>query len=126
MGNDTITGGSGNNILMGGGGNDTIIGGLGKNLMIGGNGNCNFYAKGSENMIFAGTTNVDSNDQALLNLLQQGSRVSYGYSVRRVLASAAKSSALCPVRSRSRTPAPTTRSSAARSTIGSCWESTAR
>ena len=93
-GNDTITGGSGDNILLGGGGNDTITGGLGKNLMIGGSGNCSLYAKGSENIVFAGSTSDDSNDQALLNLLDQGSRVSYGYSVRRILASAAKNSAL--------------------------------
>ena len=93
-GNDTITGGSGDNILLGGGGNDTITGGPGKNLIIGGSGNCSLYAKGSQNIIFAGTTNDDSNDQALLNLLEQGSRVTYGYSVRRLLASAAKNPAL--------------------------------
>ena len=89
-GNDTITGGSGDNILVGGGGNDTITGGQEKNLIIGGTGNCSLYAEGSENIIFAGTTNVDTNDQALLNLLEQGSRATYGYSVRRLLASAAR------------------------------------
>jgi cyclophilin family peptidyl-prolyl cis-trans isomerase len=89
-GNDTITGGGGDNILVGGGGNDTITGGQEKNLIIGGAGNCSLYAEGSENIIFAGTTNVDTNDQALLNLLEQGSRATYGYSVRRLLASAAR------------------------------------
>ena len=93
-GNATITGGSGDNILLGGGGNDTITGGLGKNLLIAGSGTCSLYAKGSEDLVFAGSTSDDSNDQALLNLLDQGSRVSYGYSVRRILASAAKNSAL--------------------------------
>ena len=93
-GNDTITGGSGDNILLGGGGSDTITGGLGRNLMIGGAGNCNFYAKGSESTVFAGTTNIDNNDQALLDLLDQGSRANYGYSARRLLASAAQSPAL--------------------------------
>ena len=39
-GNDTITGGSGDNIIIGGGGNDTIIGGTGRNLIIAGRGNC--------------------------------------------------------------------------------------
>ena len=78
-GNDTITGGSGNNILLGGGGNDTITGGSGRNLIIAGSGNCNLYAAGSRNIIFAGTTNMDSNDQALLALLEDGSRISYGY-----------------------------------------------
>jgi len=94
VGKDTITGGSGDSILIGGGGNDTITGGSGKNLIIAGSGNCSLYAKGSQNIIFAGTTNEDSNDQALLNLLEQGSRVMYGYSVRRILASASKSPAL--------------------------------
>ncbi len=94
-GNDTITGGSGNNILIGGGGSDTITGGQGKNLIIAGSGNnCNLYAEGSENIIFTGTTNVDANDQALLNLLDDGLRVSYGYGLRRLLASAANNPAL--------------------------------
>ncbi|MGO9111394.1 MAG: peptidylprolyl isomerase [Thermoguttaceae bacterium] len=93
-GNDTITGGSGDNILIGGGGSDTITGGLGKNLIIGGAGNSMLYAEGSENIIFAGSTNDNSNDQALMNLLEQPSRVSYGYSVRRLLASASNNSAL--------------------------------
>jgi cyclophilin family peptidyl-prolyl cis-trans isomerase len=93
-GNDTITGGSGNNILMGGGGADTITGGPGKNLIIGGSGNSKLYAKGTEDIIFAGTTNIDSNDQALLNLLNQGSRVTYGYSARRLLASSASNTAI--------------------------------
>ena len=112
---------------MGGGGNDTIIGGAGKNLIIGGSGNCNLYANGSENMVFAGSTNYDSNDQALLNLLEQGSRVMYGYSVRRVLASAAKNPALLSsprLVPGHRRPRHDLRQHA--STIGSCWESTAR
>ena len=47
-----------------------------------------------ENMVFGGSTNYDSNDQALLNLLEQGPRFMYGYSFRRALASAAKNPAL--------------------------------
>jgi cyclophilin family peptidyl-prolyl cis-trans isomerase len=92
-GNDTITGGSGDNVLLGGGGNDTIIGGPGKNLLIGGSGNCSLYDKGTQNIIVAGSTSADSNDQALLNLLADGSRISYGYSARRLLSSSAKSTA---------------------------------
>ena len=56
LGNDTLTGGSGNNILLGGGGNDTITGGAGKNLLIAGSGTCSLYAAGEENTIFAGST----------------------------------------------------------------------
>jgi cyclophilin family peptidyl-prolyl cis-trans isomerase len=94
MGNDTITGGSGDNILKGGGGNDTIIGGKGKNLMIAGAGTCSLYANGWQNLVFGGSTNFDSNDQALINLLNQGSRVMFGYSYRRSLASAANNPAM--------------------------------
>ena len=94
LGNNTITGGSGDNILLGGGGDSTIHGGPDKNLIIGRGGNCTIYASGSQNIVFAGTTNIDFNDQALLNLLEQGSRAAYGYSARRLLASAANSAAL--------------------------------
>ncbi len=45
-------------------------------------------------MVFGGTTNYDFNDQALLNLLEQGPRVMYGYSVRRALASLAANPAM--------------------------------
>ena len=83
LGNDTLIGGSGNNILLGGGGNDTIIGGLGRNLMIAGSGTCSLYTNGWQNMVFAGSTNYDANDQALLNLLAQGPQVSTSYGVRR-------------------------------------------
>ncbi len=93
-GNDTIFGGSGDNILMGGGGSDTIIGGTGRNLLIGGTGNSILFAKGWENLVFGGTTDYDSNDQALLSLLNQGPRGMFGYSARRALASAAANPAL--------------------------------
>ena len=88
-GNNTITGGSGENIILGGGGNDTITGGPNKNLISTGGGNSNIHVTGAGNMVFCGTTGDDSNDQALLNLLDDGSMVSVGYSARRLLASAA-------------------------------------
>lgn len=88
LGNNTITGGTGNNIILGGGGNDTITGGSEKNLIIGCAGNCSIYANGQQNIVFGGLTNLDSNDAALLNLLNEGTWFMYGYSVRRALASA--------------------------------------
>ncbi len=88
---DVLTGGSGQSIVMGGGGNDTLVGGTGQNVIIAGTGTCNIYTNGSENMVFCGTTNWDSNnDQALLNLLSEGPLFMYGYSYRRAVASAAK------------------------------------
>ncbi len=89
---DTLTGGSGENVIIGGGGGDTIYGGTGKNLIIAGSGNCSITTNGSENMIFCGTTNWDSNanDQALLNLLNEGPMFMYSYSYRQALANAAR------------------------------------
>jgi len=87
-GNDTIVGGSGDNILVGGGGNDTIRGGANKNLIIGGSGSSNLYASGRSNIVFGGTTNYDGNDQALMNVLNQGPLMMVSYGVRRALAAA--------------------------------------
>ncbi len=92
-GNDKITGGSGDNILIGGGGNDTITGGAGRNLLIAGRGISSLTAKGKSNIVFAGSTSADSNDQALMTLLQDKVGMSYGYSVRRLLASSARQTA---------------------------------
>ena len=76
-------------MIRGGLVNDTITGGTAKNLMIAGTGNCSLYAKGRENLIFGGTTNYDTNDQALINLLNQGSRFMCSASYRRAVAAAA-------------------------------------
>ena len=92
-GNDKITGGRGDNILVGGGGNDTITGGAGRNLLIAGSGTSSLTAKGKSNIIFAGSTSADANDQALMTLLQDKVGMSYGYSARRLLASSARQTA---------------------------------
>ncbi|HWR81452.1 MAG TPA: VWA domain-containing protein, partial [Pseudomonas sp.] len=47
-GNDTLTGGAGNDILYGQGGNDTLIGGAGDDLLIGGSGNDTFVWKSGD------------------------------------------------------------------------------
>ena len=108
-GNDTITGGSGDNILMGGGGNDTIIGGTGRNLIIAGSGNCSLYAKGWENMVFAGSTNYRLQRSGPAESAQPRAE---GH-VRLQLPPRAgqlppRIRRCCPVCSRSRTAAPTT------------------
>jgi cyclophilin family peptidyl-prolyl cis-trans isomerase len=92
--NDYLIGGSGNNILVGGGGNEMIMGGSGKNLLIAGSGTSTLYATGSSNIVFGGSTSFDTNDQALINLLNQGPLVMYGYNVRMALASIARNPAL--------------------------------
>jgi hypothetical protein len=93
-GTDRIVGGIGNNIIVGGGGSDTITGSSSRNLLIAGSGTSTIYANGNSDMVFAGTTNYDANDQALINLLNQGPNVLYGYSMRRALASIARNPAL--------------------------------
>ena len=93
-GNNAITGGSGNNIILGGGGNDTISGGPNKNLIITCGGNSNIYVKGSGNTVFSGTTNYDSNDAALLSLMEQGPSFMFSYSFRLALLAAAANPAL--------------------------------
>jgi hypothetical protein len=93
-GNDFVIGGSGNNILVGGGGNEMIMGGSGSNLLIAGSGTSTMYATGSSNMVFGGSTSFDTNDQALMNLLNQGPLVMYGYSARLARAAIAKNPAL--------------------------------
>ncbi len=92
--NDYLIGGSGSNILVGGGGNEMIMGGAGKNLMIAGSGTSTLYATGTSNIVLGGSTNYDTNDQALINLLNQGPLVAYGYNVRLALASIARNPAL--------------------------------
>ncbi len=92
--NDYLIGGSGSNILVGGGGNEMIMGGSGKNLLIAGSGTSTLYAIGSSNIALGGSTNYDSNDQALINLLNQGPLVAYGYGVRLALSSIARNPAL--------------------------------
>jgi hypothetical protein len=92
--NDYIYGGAGNTILVGGGGNELMIGGTARNLMIAGSGTSTIYTNGTSNMVFAGSTSYDTNDQALINLLNQGPNFAFGYSVRRALSSAASNPSL--------------------------------
>ena len=71
-----------------------IIGGTGRNLLIAGSGTSTLYATGSTNIVLGGATNYDTNDQALINLLNQGPLVMYGYNVRLALSAIAKNPAL--------------------------------
>jgi PKD repeat protein len=68
-GNDTLTGGGGDNILVGGAGNDTLYGGSGRNLLISGAGNGLVIGGGSDDILIAGRTDFDTNEAALRALL---------------------------------------------------------
>ena len=75
-----IYGGSGNDVLWGGGGPTVIIGGAGKNSLYGGAGRSILIAGssagllsagGGDALLIAGTTNYNANDAALLAILNE-------------------------------------------------------
>src|SRR5262249_31243697 len=58
---DSVTGGQGNNILVGGAGDDELIGGPGRNLLIGGGGHDRLVAGSNEDILIGGRTVYDHN-----------------------------------------------------------------
>ena len=81
-GNDKITGGSGNNILVGGSGNDKLQGGTARDIIIGGTGADNLTASNFDDLLVAGTTDHDASDAALSLILAEWRRNDAGYSAR--------------------------------------------
>src|SRR5206468_4242566 len=67
-GDDTLTGGGGNNILLGGDGNDVLQGGLRRDLLFGGDGTDNLKAGGRDALLVGGWTAYDG-DLAVLDQL---------------------------------------------------------
>jgi uncharacterized protein (TIGR03118 family) len=68
-GNDILLGGGGSNILLGGDGNDLLIGAGGPNLLIGGDGQDSLIGGNHGDLLIAGQTAYDSNQTALLQIL---------------------------------------------------------
>jgi Ca2+-binding RTX toxin-like protein len=68
-GNDQITGGGGNDVLIGGAGNDQITGGGGRDILIGGTGADRLVGSAGDDILIAGSTAYDSNREALASLL---------------------------------------------------------
>src|SRR5262249_13217164 len=56
-----LKGGDGNDILVGGDGNDLLDGGAGRDLMIGGNGSDTLLGGDGEDLLIAGRTSYDAN-----------------------------------------------------------------
>ena len=81
-GNDTLNGGSGNNIVVGGVGNDTLTGGSGRDILIGGVGADTLTGNGDEDILIAGTTDYDANEAALCALMEEWGRTDEMYSTR--------------------------------------------
>ena len=71
-GNDILRGGAYDNILLGGAGNNVLRGGRGKNLLIAGEGLTKLIGGHGDSIMVSGTTDYDSNDAALMSILDEG------------------------------------------------------
>jgi Ca2+-binding RTX toxin-like protein len=83
----SVTGGQGNNILVGGAGNEELIGGPGRNLLIGGGGHDHLVAGSDQDILIGGGTVYDHNRAALEAIMAEWGRtdLSYGDRVQRLL-----------------------------------------
>jgi hypothetical protein len=72
-GNDSIQGGHGADLLAGGPGDDSLTSQDGSDVLIGGAGSDNIKGGGKEDLIIAGTTSYDSDQAALLHILDEWS-----------------------------------------------------
>jgi Ca2+-binding RTX toxin-like protein len=72
-GNDVISGGEGQNIVVAGAGVDTVNGGGVRDLIIGGLGSDVLASKGDDDLLIAGTTSHDANEVALCAIMQEWS-----------------------------------------------------
>jgi hypothetical protein len=78
-GNDVLTGGGGNDVFVGGSGDDVLTGNLGRDLLIGGLGLDRIFGgmpsantnKADENVVIGDATAYDTNDSALLALINE-------------------------------------------------------
>jgi Ca2+-binding RTX toxin-like protein len=70
-GNDYLVGGLGDDILIGGEGNDTLVGGPGNNLLIGGEGRDALHGHNGEDLLIAGYTSFDDRSWALAAILNE-------------------------------------------------------
>jgi Ca2+-binding RTX toxin-like protein len=72
-GDDDILGGLGNDVLVGDGGDDELVGGLGRDILIGGLGADSLNSGSDEDILVGGTTSFDADGDALLALLAEWS-----------------------------------------------------
>jgi Ca2+-binding RTX toxin-like protein len=69
-------------VLLGDAGNDTLIGGSSFNILIGGVGGDRLVGGKGDDILIGGYTAYDSNDMALMSLLNEWSTASVPYSTR--------------------------------------------
>jgi hypothetical protein len=70
------------NVLIGGAGNDTLLGGSGNDILIGGLGNDTLKGNGGDDILIGGTTSYDSNLAALCLLSREWGRTDASYGTR--------------------------------------------
>jgi autotransporter-associated beta strand protein len=81
-GNDTVSSGGGNDVLVGGNGDDTLNGNAGRDIVIGGNGTDTLNGGAGDDILVAGGTIYDGNVVSLSKLLNEWKRTDAGYTTR--------------------------------------------
>jgi len=81
-GNDSLTGGAGNDILIGGPGNDVLTGLRGRDLLIGGTGSDKLDGDDGDDILIAGSTSYDDDGASLGRLLAEWTRRKGSYALR--------------------------------------------
>jgi RTX calcium-binding nonapeptide repeat (4 copies) len=82
-GNDTLSSGNGNGILLGGDGDDTITGGNSRDILIGGRGSDQLNGGNGDDIVIGGYTGFDSiaiaSQRALVAIQREWNRTDLGY-----------------------------------------------
>jgi Ca2+-binding RTX toxin-like protein len=81
-GNDTISGGGGADVIVGGTGNDKISGNSGRDILIGGDGTDSLSGGNDDDILNAGTTNFDADIASLCKLQDEWTRTDKNYTFR--------------------------------------------
>jgi RHS repeat-associated protein len=81
-GNDSLNGGNGHNIQVGGDGDDKLIGGNDRDLLIGGAGLDQIVGNGGDDILVAFATAFDQQPHALCHIMEEWSRTDVSYQTR--------------------------------------------
>src|SRR5262249_49178814 len=81
-GNDTITGGGGDDILIGGAGNDVLNGTNGRDLLIGDAGTDSMTGGLGDDILIGATTDFDDNSATLSTIMKEWTRTDLTYTDR--------------------------------------------
>ena len=85
-GNDTLSGGDGPAVLVGGDGNDTLTGGAARDVLVGGSGADSLLGNGGDDLLIPGATSFDpataSGEQSFCALQAEWTRTDVGFGAR--------------------------------------------